>query len=114
MPISPALLILGAHLLMPVSERVPTLNVGPSCRAAAAIGLAGSQSYDDCMKDETTAREQLLAGWQAFTMPDRVRCSGEASMDGIASYVELLVCLQMSRDAAAAQGIQLKGARKKN
>ena len=113
MPISPALFMLGAHLLVPVSERVPTLNVEPSCRSAAAIGLAGSQSYDGCMKDETTAREQLLASWQTFPMPDRVRCTGEASMDGIASYVDLLVCLQMSRDAAAAQGIQLKGARRK-
>jgi hypothetical protein len=106
-------LLIGAQLLMPVSEQVPTLNVVPSCRGAAGIALADSQSYDTCMKDENEAREELLKGWQAFSAPNRVNCTAEASSEGLASYVELLVCLQIAHGAAIEQATSLKGARKK-
>jgi|RhiMetdeSRZDD1v2_1073273.scaffolds.fasta_scaffold297235_3 hypothetical protein len=112
MNISPSLL-LGAQLLMPVSEQVPALNVAASCKAATAIAIADAQSYDACMKDETSAREQLAQTWQSFSLPERTNCIAEASIGGAASYVDLLVCLQMARDAAAAEKVQLKGARKK-
>jgi hypothetical protein len=63
------------------------------------------------MKDENEARGELLKGWQTFSVPARINCTAEASSDGMASYVELLVCLQMDR--AADQVTKLKGARKK-
>jgi hypothetical protein len=44
---------------------------------------------------------------------DRGRCSAEASLGGVDSYVDLLVCLQMTRDAEAMQKNQLKGAKRK-
>jgi hypothetical protein len=106
-------LMLGAQLLSPISEQVPTLSVSESCKGAAAVAMTDSQSYDACMKDENQAREQLLTSWQTFSAPNRIRCSGEASSEGIASYVELLVCLQIAQGTNIDQQNQLKGARRK-
>ena len=71
-----------------------------SCRAAASAGIAESQGYQSCMTDEHSAREELVRDWATFAAADRGRCTTESSGDGLPSYVELLVCLQMSRDAS--------------
>jgi hypothetical protein len=109
-------IIAATQLAMPVVDNVPTLNVAASCRAAAEInratGLADAQNYDGCMRDEESARQELLPIWTSFKAPDRVRCSDEASSGGVYSYVELLVCLQMAREAAAVNVTPLKGASK--
>ena len=113
MHVIPVLLSVGASLLIPIADKVPTLDVAASCKAVARIGLADSQSYDSCMKDEMSAREELMKSWQSFRAPERATCTSEASAGGSASYVDLLVCLQIAHDADAAQKTQLKGARKK-
>ena len=113
MNFSSALLLIGTQFLVPVSEQVPTFSVVASCKGAAAAALVDSQSYDACMKDESEAREQLVKSWPTFSMPNRNRCSAEASSEGIASYVELLVCLQNASGASGIEGTQLKGARRK-
>jgi hypothetical protein len=100
-------------LVLDISDRVPSLRVEQGCRAAAGIQMADSQPYDACVKDEMSARGELVQSWATFTGADRERCTGEASIDGIDSYVDLLVCLQMSRDAEAINRSQLKGARRK-
>lgn len=113
MTIVPSMLLLGAQFLMPVADRVPTLDVAASCKAATEISVSVAQSYEACMKDENSAREQLQKSWQSFSAPERTRCSAEASMGGPASYVDLLVCLQIARDADAGEKIKLQGARRK-
>jgi hypothetical protein len=111
MHMSAPVALLGAQLLIPISEVVPTFNVEPSCKAAAAIGLADSQSVPNCMAEENSARRELVSSWQSFRAPDRVRCAAEASSGGIQSYVELLVCLQIA--SGATPGTTLKGASRK-
>jgi hypothetical protein len=113
MNLAPALMMLSAQLLIPVSDQVPRLNVSPSCRAAASVAIADSQSFDGCMKDEDSARQELVKVWQTYPVADRGRCSSEASLGGVDSYVDLLVCLQMTRDAEAMHKNQLKGAKRK-
>ena len=113
MKISLPVVILGAQFLVPVSEQVPVFDVSVSCRAAATAGMAADESYRSCMSDERSAREELLRGWASFAASDRSRCTAEASGDELPSYVELLVCLQMSRDATRMQTTPLQGARKK-
>jgi hypothetical protein len=105
-------LLLGAQLIIPASEEVPNLNVASSCRAAAAIQIADSQSFSDCMNEEDQARVELVRDWRTFSAPNRVSCTADASSDGIASYVELLVCLQTARGGLPALTL-LKGARKR-
>src|SRR5215207_4535523 len=86
--------------ISPVNDHLPELDVAVSCRAAANAGLSVSESYQSCMNDERSARAELARDWTTFTAADRGRCTTEASGGGLPSYVELLVCLQMSRDAA--------------
>jgi hypothetical protein len=96
-----------------VSDTVPTLNVAPSCRGAAQIQMVDSQSYDSCMKEEASAREQLLRSWQSFAAADRASCTADASSAGLESYVELLVCLQIAGKIEAEKQTKLIGARRK-
>src|SRR5258707_1389832 len=96
MKVTSLLLLAGTSMLTPISENVPNLNVAPSCRGAAEIQIADSQSYDACMKEETAARDELLRSWQSFAAADRASCSSDASIAGLASYVDLLVCLQIA------------------
>ena len=99
-PVLAAIAFAVLPLLSPVSDRVPVFDVAASCRAAASAGMGESQGYRSCMNDERSAREELARDWTSFAAADRSRCTAESSGDGLPSYVELLVCLQMSRDAA--------------
>ena len=45
------------------------------------------------------ARAQLASLWDQFAAPDRATCAQNETSGGTPSYVELLTCLQMSRDA---------------
>ncbi len=106
-------LLVGLNLLTPISDEVPNLNVAPSCRGASQIKVADAQSFDDCMKDENDARAQLARSWQSFSVLHRVNCTAEASLDGLASYVDLLTCLQMANAVEPEKRTSLKGARRK-
>jgi hypothetical protein len=98
MHMSAAVVWLGVQLLSPVSETVPTFNVEPSCKGAAAASaqMVLAQSYSACMDEEKLAREQLVSSWQSFTAANRTRCTEESSGEGLSSYVELLTCLQIA------------------
>jgi hypothetical protein len=109
MPISPALLLLGANLVNPISATVPTLDVATSCSDLKNLGIANVQSYDTCMQEENAARADLVKTWQSFPASQQRSCATLASI-GSASYVELLVCLQMAQEATAAENAPLNGA----
>jgi hypothetical protein len=82
-------------------QTVPKLNVEPTCRnlPADAMGLATHPSI--CLKSENEARDKLTHDWSSFPVADRGLCTQTATMGGTASYVELLTCLEMRRDARA-------------
>ena len=92
-------LAFGAALLVAGADQVPTLNIESSCRAAAKMGdrLSLDASLRQCLADENSARAQLDKQWTQFS-PATVAAITEAGGDP--SYVEVLVCLQMGRDAA--------------
>ena len=93
---------LGATLLLAVADDVPALNVEPGCRAAARMGdrLNSDASLRQCLADEKGAREELEKEWAQFSPALRQRCVATTYSGGSSSYVEVLVCLQMARDAA--------------
>jgi hypothetical protein len=94
------LAMLGSDAVIPVSDRVPELNVEALCKETAAadkaMGLAEPQSFADCMRDEKDAQQQLATVWPANPGPARERCEGEATAAGAQSYVDLLTCVQMT------------------
>jgi hypothetical protein len=110
-----SLALLGSQGML-VADRVPELNVEATCKATTATdkaaGLALAQSFEACMRDETTAQKQLVTLWQATSRTVRDECEGEATVGGIQSYVDLLTCIQMTDDANHPPQITLRGASK--
>lgn len=106
-----ATVMLGAQVALATAAGVPNLNPEPSCRAAAdtaAMGtIAGGNVRDlaSCMRDENEARDQLAKEWAQFSISDQERCTSETKTGGSPSYVELLVCLEMIRDAKNPGGV---------
>jgi hypothetical protein len=95
-------LALGATLLHAVADNIPSLDVESGCRAAAKMGdqLSLDTSLRQCLADERSARAELEKQWTQFPPALRQRCLATTETGGNPSYVEVLVCLQMGRDAA--------------
>jgi hypothetical protein len=94
---SGVILALGGTLLLSVADQVPSLNVEPACRAAAKMGdsLSLDTTLRQCLADEKSAEKD----WTQFAPALRQRCVATTQTGGDPSYVEVLVCLQMGRDA---------------
>lgn len=98
MMLFPAVLA-GGHLLIAVVDKVPQLNYEPICRELESGKVGIKDSFEICVKDEAIAREKLARDWDTFTAADRASCVRGATMDRTASYVEVLTCLELGRDA---------------
>lgn len=93
----PTPLALLLPLVVTVSDAVPRFDVEPSCKGGLnSPGL--NERYSQCLAEEKQAQQQLEQTWATWNVGDRVQCTGTARM-GAPSYVELLTCLQMARDA---------------
>lgn len=86
--------LVSSPLLIDVSDKPPNLNYMPVCKDAG-LSQAGLKSC------ELRARAKLNNGWSQFREGDRNECAANAGITGSggASYVDLLSCLQMTRDA---------------
>ena len=91
-------LAFASQLVVTVADEVPAFDAAPGCRAAAQVAPEG---FNACMKDEQDARTQVASQWQTFIASDRATCTQNETTGGSPSYVELLTCLQMARDARA-------------
>ena len=107
----------SSQLLTPISDAVPKLNVEATCKGSVeadkAMGLDLPQSFDKCMSDENSARQQLGPIWSSYSPVVRAQCEGEATNVGDASYVDLLTCLQMTDGSATTSASALRGASRK-
>ena len=81
------------------AQGVPTIDIGPSCRASAAGSAGLIQDFDNCRKSEEAAREILLKQWNSFPAADRGSCYQLTTTGTPGTYTELLTCLEMRRDA---------------
>ena len=82
----------------------PQLDVRPSCRAADRVSFAAGadkprNDMQACLDDERTARDALFKAWPRFRPVDQAQCVGMNRTGGPPSYVELLTCLEVMRDA---------------
>ena len=92
-------LLAGGHLLIAVVDRMPELNFEPICRDSAGQNLGGRDDRVICIQDEKAARDALARQWSEFDAADRARCVRLSTSNGSASYVEVLTCLELDRDA---------------
>jgi len=97
----PALLpiILTASHIVLAADAVPKFNVEKTCRpAAAAVTLPGRDS-SACQRDENDAHTKLEQEWYQYSATQRANCTNFAALDHAPSYVELLTCLEMAKQA---------------
>ena len=89
---------LGGLLLIAAVDHVPTLNTKPTC-AGADSDLSATRTVAKCQESEQQARDALAAQWNKFPAADRNECFAETGIGGFPSYVQVLTCLEMARDA---------------
>jgi len=77
-----------------VADTVPKFDIAKECRFESESTI----SYQRCSQDEDDARQKLESEWPQFVSAERNSCLAEATIGGSASYVELLICLEMARD----------------
>jgi hypothetical protein len=77
----------------------PTLEVGSSCEAAGRGSVVLGRDKKACLGDETTAQDTLKQNWSKYAATDKSECVGMVTTGGPASYVELLSCVEILRDA---------------
>jgi hypothetical protein len=92
------LAILATFSPIAVSDTVPKFDTVRECR------IEGGPSVDQarCSRDEAAALLQLQEAWAKYAGADRMACTAETAIGYFASYVELLTCLEMPRDAKSA------------
>jgi hypothetical protein len=89
------LLSMLVGLQLAAVDPVPVLDVGPGCRATLE---AAQMSEQTCLRDEQAARDDLAKVWSQFPAGDKTSCVGQTKNYN-PSYVELLTCLELLRDA---------------
>ena len=92
-----AAMTVGSQLVL--AADVPKFNAEPSCRAAAAVAVITGRTTENCMNDERDAHDQLQKSWTDYSAADTSHCLALVRSGGGPSYVELLSCVEMSRDA---------------
>lgn len=94
-------LLLGLPAALAIADSPPKLDVVPSCNAAARGAISAGRDKEACLADEHTAEGILAQNWSTYDAADKTQCVGNVKTGGPASYVELLSCLEIMRDAKA-------------
>jgi hypothetical protein len=90
------------------ADDVPNLNVDPVCRGiaqqSAGPGEKGGPdlAFSQCVQSEQAMRQKLVGEWSTFLPAEKANCVG-SEKGGLASYTDLVTCLEMARDARKLQ-----------
>jgi hypothetical protein len=88
------IVILASLSPIAVSATVPKFDIAKECRYEGGF----ASDIDRCSRDEATALKQLKNEWGRFAVTDKSTCMKEVTISDFASYVELLICLEMASD----------------
>jgi hypothetical protein len=98
-----SMIVLGTQLVITVADGVPKYDIAKGCRADSTAAFDLNAGLDEtikrCITDEQQALSQLQAQWTQFRSSYRSQCVEEAGIGGTPSYVDLLTCLQIAKDA---------------
>jgi hypothetical protein len=94
--------VLPALFTPPASGAGPQLNVKAICKARATdakmLRSPPDQSPAECEHDEEIAKQQLSTVWTSTSVSIRNRCVSDARSLGTMSYLDLLVCIQITEN----------------
>ena len=94
-----ALSALAVEAQVARADSPPRLKVESSCEAAGRGAIVLGRNKEACLADETTAQDTLKQNWSKYGASDKSDCVGMVTTGGPASYVELLSCVEILRDA---------------
>ena len=98
-----SMIVLGAQLVIPVADVVPKYDIARTCRLDSTKAFDLSTGLDEttkrCVADEQQAMAQLQTMWSQARESDKTVCTQETKIGGTPSYVDVLTCLQMAKDA---------------
>jgi hypothetical protein len=97
--IAGAVLLSGFQAGAAFADDPPKLDVAVSCNAASQFAIMAGRDKEACLEDERSAESTLGQTWSKFRAADKTMCIGTVKTGGPASYVELLSCLEVMRDA---------------
>lgn len=98
MPALLPIILTVSHVVL-AADTIPKFDVEPTCRPAATVGLPGRTSVAS-QRDENDARTKLEQDWARYNAAQRTHCENFVGLDRAPSYVELLTCLEMAKQAA--------------
>ena len=78
-----------------VSAAVPQFDIARECRFEGGSIV----EFGRCSEDERAAFLELQNAWTQFAGADQKNCVASTRIGDFASYVELLTCLEMAREA---------------
>ncbi|SDR02982.1 hypothetical protein SAMN05444161_1357 [Rhizobiales bacterium GAS191] len=92
----------GGDTFGPALRSLPKLDIKATCSRAQPISGGEKSAYQGCLNDEIEAQKQLSRSWFSFKAGPRGICAQETRIGGAPSYVELLTCLELDKQAAEA------------
>jgi hypothetical protein len=92
--------LLGASLAS--AGAVPKLDIQATCRRAQPLSAGEKSAFQSCMNDETDAQKELIKTWSTYKPSAQAICTQETRIGGAPSYVELITCLQLDKQATEA------------
>jgi len=94
-----AVVLLGLPAAAAPADGPPKLDVTVSCNGAARGAISAGRDRESCLADERAAQDVLAQNWSKFSAADKTQCIGNVNTGGPPSYVELLSCLEVMKDA---------------
>ncbi|MBV9520255.1 MAG: hypothetical protein JO068_19285 [Hyphomicrobiales bacterium] len=96
--------ILACLLVATVAQAgsLPKLDINATCRRAQPLSGGERSAYQGCTDDERQAQKELAKSWSSFKASAQSNCLQVTRIGGAPSYVELLTCLQLDKQAQEA------------
>jgi hypothetical protein len=96
------LVLILAQTTLAAAAGLPRFDIRTTCRLAQPFLGAGDKSaYQGCVDSEAEARKRLARLWRSFKDSSRRGCVAETQIGGVPSYVDLLSCLQLDKEAGS-------------
>lgn len=108
MPALVPIILTASHMLL-VANGVPKFNVEKTCQPAAEASVSPGRGSSDCKRDEKDALTKLETDWPQYNSAQRAECVRFSALDHSPSYVELLTCLEMAKQAKELPAESKKG-----
>jgi len=98
MPALLPIVLTASHFIL-AADSIPKFDLERTCRPAAAAAVLPGRDSAACQRDERDARSKLEQDWARYNSGQKSQCGGFVALDRAPSYVELLTCLEMAKQA---------------